>query len=187
MAQQLTWKEKLGDSIPAELGREIDSLVTMGDSAGGGLAIVTSLALRDKPAEAPVIAQCAIYPAVDLSKTYRSVEMLATGYLLTASMLQWYNLLYAAQRDHWRASPIRADLAGLPPTLVLGASLDPLIDQGRAYAAASVLAGVPTVYREAAGNIHGFLNLRLAIPSSVKDVDGLLIAFNAMIAEARAK
>jgi len=50
-----------------------------------------------------------------------------------------------------------------------------------------VLAGVPTVYREAAGNIHGFLNLRLAIPSSVKDVDGLLIAFNAMIAEARAK
>jgi len=171
---------------PAALGRGVDSLVTIGDSAGGGLAIVTSIALRDAPADVPVIAQCAIYPAVDLSKTYPSVELLASGYLLTAPMLQWYNLLYAAQRDHWRASPILADHAGLPPTLILGASLDPLIDQARAYAAASVLAGVPTVYREAAGNIHGFLNLRRAIPSSVGDVDGLLVALNAMIAEARA-
>ena len=172
---------------PAALGREIDSLVTIGDSAGGGLAIITSIALRDLPAEKPIIAQCAIYPAVDLSKTYPSVDRLAEGYLLTAPMLQWYNLLYAAQRDHWRASPILADLAGLPPTLILGASLDPLIDQSRAYAAASVLAGVPTAYREAAGTIHGFLNLRRAIPSSVKDVDGLLVALNAMIAEARAQ
>lgn len=171
---------------PDALGLTIDGLVTMGDSAGGGLAIVTSLALRDAPAAAPVIAQCAIYPAVDLSRTYPSVERLAAGYLLTAPMLQWYNLLYAAQRDHWRASPILADLAGLPPTLILGASLDPLIDQARAYAAASVLAGVPTAYREAAGTIHGFLNLRRAIPSSVQDVDGLLVALNAMIAEARA-
>jgi acetyl esterase len=174
-------------AAPASLGLEIDSLVVMGDSAGGGLAIVTSLALRDAPADVPVIVQCAIYPAVDLSKTYASTELLAEGYLLTAPMLHWYNLLYAAQRDHWRASPILADHAGLPPTLILGASLDPLIDQSRAYAAASVLAGVPTVYREAAGNIHGFLNLRRAIPSSVRDVDGLLVALNSMIAEARGK
>jgi acetyl esterase len=172
--------------MPVELGREIDGLVTLGDSAGGGLAIVTSLALRDAPAALPVIAQCAIYPAVDLSRTYPSVERLAAGYLLTAPMLQWYNQLYAAQRDHWRASPILADLAGLPPTLILGASLDPLIDQARAYAAASVLAGVPTVYREAAGTIHGFLNLRRAIPSAVNDVDGMLLALKAMITEARA-
>jgi acetyl esterase len=38
-------------------------------------------------------------------------------------------------------------------------------------------------YREAAGNIHGFLNLRRAIPSSVKDVATSLIALKALIAE----
>jgi acetyl esterase len=62
--------------------------------------------------------------------------------------------------------------AGMPPTLVLTASLDPIRDQGRAYAAACVQAGVPTVFREADGNIHGFINLRKAIPSSEEDVRG---------------
>ncbi len=172
---------------PSALGRDIDALVMMGDSAGGALAITTTIALRETPAELPVIAQCAIYPAVDLSATYPSTIALAAGYLLTAPMLHWYNKLYAAERGHWRASPLLADQAGLPATMVVGASLDPLIDQSRAYAAAAIAAGVPVIYREAAGNIHGFLNLRRAIPSSVRDVDGLLVALSSMIAEARNK
>ena len=48
----------------------------------------------------------------------------------------------------------------MPPTLVVTASLDPIRDQGRAYAAACTQAGVPTVFREATGNIHGYINLR---------------------------
>ena len=170
---------------PSAIGLQVDGLVTMGDSAGGALAITTTIALREAPAAVPVIAQCAIYPAVDLATTYLSTIALAEGYLLTAPMLHWYNKLYAAERGHWRASPLLADQAGLPPTMIVGASLDPLIDQSRAYAAATIAAGVPTIYREAAGNIHGFLNLRQAIPSSVGDVTGLLTALDAMIAEAR--
>jgi acetyl esterase len=172
---------------PHELGLDVDSLVTMGDSAGGALAITTSLGLRDAPADVPVIVQCLIYPAVDLSKTYPSTIALAEGYFLTAKMLRWFTTHYAPESSHWRASPLFADPAGLPPTLVLGASLDPLIDQVRAYAAATVLAGVPTVYREVTGMIHGFLNLRRAIPSAVGDVGGMLVALAAMIAEARGR
>ena len=44
---------------PAELGRSVTSLVLMGDSAGGNLTIVTAMALRDRPAAVPVIAQIA--------------------------------------------------------------------------------------------------------------------------------
>ena len=45
-------------------------------------------------------------------------------------------------------------------------------------------AGVPVVFREAVGNIHGFITLRKAIPSSVGDVAGFLAALKAMIVEA---
>ena len=63
-------------------------------------------------------------------------------------------------------------------------SLDPIRDQGRAYAAALAEAGVPVVFREAKGNIHGFITLRQAIPSSVGDVAGALAALKAVVAEA---
>ena len=76
---------------------------------------------------------------------------------------------------------------GMPPTLVLTASLDPIRDQGRAYAAACAQAGVPVVFREAVGNIHGFINLRKAIPSSEEDVRGCFRILKLMIEEASAK
>ena len=51
------------------------------------------------------------------------------------------------------------------------AGLDPLRDEGRAYAAATILAGVPTAYHEAQGTIHGFATFRQAIPSAQRDLE----------------
>lgn len=171
---------------PAELGLKVTGLVLAGDSAGGSLAIVTALALRDEPAAVPVLAQWAIYPATDLRTRYPSYDRFGDGYLLSKDGMLWFNESYRPDFDHWRASPLHADQTGLPPTLVVTASLDPLLDQGRAYAAACVKAGVPTIYREAAGNIHGWLNLRKAIPSSEGDLRGSLTALKALIIEAEA-
>ena len=75
----------------------------------------------------------------------------------------------------------------MPPTLILTAGLDPIRDQGRAYAAALVQAGVRTVFREATGNIHGFISLRKAIPSSDTDVRGAIEALKRIIEEAQAQ
>jgi acetyl esterase len=69
--------------------------------------------------------------------------------------------------------------------LVVTASLDPIRDQGRAYAAATIQAGVPTIFREAVGNIHGFINLRKAIPSTQADIEGCVEALKVMLAEAQ--
>jgi acetyl esterase len=44
---------------------------------------------------------------------------------------------------------------------------------------------VPLVYREARGNIHGWLTLRKAIPSSEEDLRGCIAAFATMIEEYR--
>ena len=166
-------------------GRAFNSLALAGDSAGGTLAIVTAMALRNHSAELPVIAIWPLYPAVDLRKRYPSTERLGEGYMLTLETLRWFNDQYAPDFTHWRASPRLGDQRGMPPALVVGATLDPLLDQARAYAMACIEAGVPVVYREAKGNIHGWLTLRKALPSSQEDLRGCLAAFRMMIEEYR--
>lgn len=169
---------------PAALGREATGLVLCGDSAGGNLCIVATLALRDEPAKVPVIAQWPIYPAVDGVGEYESAAAFAEGFLLDTRSMKWFTDHYGGEAESWRLNPLGADHRGTPPTLVFTAGLDPLRDQGRHYAAKLIEAGVPTVYREAKGNIHGLINLRKAIPSSEGDIHGCLAALKAMIVEA---
>lgn len=172
---------------PKELGRSVTALILVGDSAGGNLAIVTAAALRDAPASTPVIAQLPFYPATDASREYPSYTEFADGYLLTRDSMEWFMAAYQGETDHIRSSPLLGDLAGMPPAVVVTASLDPIRDQGRAYAAALAKAGVPVVFREAKGNVHGFITLRKAIPSSVGDVAGALAALKDLIVEAEAE
>lgn len=169
---------------PEPLGREVTGLVPCGDSAGGNFAIVVSLALRDEPAAVPVIAQWPIYPAADPEQGYPSYEDFGEGYLLTHDGMRWFDDCYRPGTRDWRYSPMVKTQAGMPPTFVLTAGLDPIRDQGRAYAAACAEAGVPVIFREAEGNIHGFVNLRKAIPSSQEDVRRGFDIVRLMIAEA---
>ena len=171
-------------SNPAELGRTVTALVLCGDSAGGNLTIVTAMALRDAPAKVPVIAQLPFYPATDATVEYPSYTEFAEGYLLTRDSMDWFQASYAPEATHVRASPLLGEMAGLPPAVVVTASLDPIRDQGRAYAAALARAGVPVIFREAVGNIHGFINLRKAIPSSIGDTAAALAALKGLIVEA---
>lgn len=171
-------------SSPAELGRTATSLVLSGDSAGGNLTIVTAMTLRDDPAAAPVVVQAPIYPAADMTKEYPSFGDFADGYLLTRDAMIWFADHYQAEATHVKGSPLAGDLVGLPPAVVVTASLDPIRDQGRAYASALILAGVPVTFREAVGNVHGFITLRQAIPSSQGDVAGYLAALKDAIVEA---
>lgn len=171
---------------PDALGRQVTGLILAGDSAGGTLSAVTAIALRDQQASVPLLAQWLIYPAIDLenSARYTSYQHFSEGFLLSHDAMIWFNDCYQSDMSHWRASPLRADLAGLPPTLVITAALDPLRDQGRAYAAALIEAGVETIHLEAPGIIHGFVNLRKAIPSSAEDIQKCLNLLKCVIADA---
>jgi acetyl esterase len=171
-------------SGPAVLGCGITSLVLSGDSAGGNLTIIVAAALRDQPAAVPVIVQAPIYPATDASRPYASFDAFADGYLLTREGMLWFNKHYAGDPTHPRFSPLLGDVAGLPRAVIVTAGLDPIRDQGRAYAAALAQAGVAVTFREAQGNIHGFVTLRRAIPSSQGDVAGFLTAVRAVVSEA---
>ena len=172
---------------PAELGLKVTSLVLAGDSAGGNLTIVTAQQLRDRPAAVPVIAQWPIYPVVDDAPKYQSFHDFGDGYLLTQDGMRWFADAYRATEGDVRNTPILHRQEGMPPTLLITASLDPLRDQGRAYAGELIRAGVPTVYREAVGNIHGFITLRKAIPSSSGDVAACFRILKDMVNEAEAE
>ena len=196
LAPEHPWPAGIEDSIaaarwaaasPGALGRDVTGLVTCGDSAGGNFAIIVSLALRDEPAAVPVLAQWPIYPAADPGKGYPSYEDFCEGHFLTRDGMDWFEDCYGADNQDWRYAPLLKSQAGMPPTLVVTASLDPIRDQGRAYAAACIQAGVPTIFREAEGNIHGFINLRKAVPSSAEDVKGCVAALKLLLGEAAAK
>ena len=190
LAPEHPWPAGIEDAIaaaywaagsPEALGRDVTGLITCGDSAGGNFAIIVSLALRDTPAKVPVLAQFPIYPAADPDDSYPSYTDFAQGYLLTRPGMDWFEDCYAADKKDWRYAPLVKSQAGMPPTLVITASLDPIRDQGRAYAAACIQAGVPTVFHEAKGNIHGFMNLRKAIPSAADDIKGCVAALKLLL------
>ncbi len=190
LAPEHPWPAGVEDAIaaarwvatsPAELGRQATGLVLAGDSAGGNFAIVASLALRDEPAAVPVLAQWPIYPAADPAKGYPSYEDFGQGYLLTHEGMRWFDDCYRPDKHDWRYSPLVKSQEGMPPTLVITAGLDPIRDQGRAYAAATAQAGVPTIFLEARGNIHGFINLRKAIPSSNEDIERCVDALKLLL------
>ena len=169
---------------PPELGLEVTGLITSGDSAGGNLTIVTTMALRDDPAAVPVLLQHPIYPVVTLDTDWPSMRDFADGHLLTASAMEYFSDAHAAMPGDYRSEPLNFDQSGMPPSLVTTASLDPLRDQGLAYVDRLKADGVRVEHRSADGNIHGHINLRQGIPSSQQDIEGNMAALKDMLAAA---
>ncbi len=169
----------------AAFDRNFTGLVLCGDSAGGTLTAVTALALRDRPAAVPLLAQVPIYPKVDFTRVYPSDLAFSQGYALDRADMEYFNAAYRVDPEDWRGSPLLADPAGLPPTLVITAALDPLRDNGRAYAAALAQAGVDVIYREMRGTIHGFCSYRAVIPSARDDLAEICVLAGGIIERRR--
>jgi len=163
-------------SSPVELGRTITGLILSGDSAGGNLAIVVTQALAAAPAAVPVILQAPIYPVTDDRPDHASFAQFADGFLLTADTMAWFSDGYGATPGEPRAFPIYNDHANTPPTVLVTAGLDPIRDSGRVYGAELVRAGANVTFLEFKGIIHGFVQLRKAIPSAQDDIATIFAA-----------
>ncbi|CAN5363014.1 alpha/beta hydrolase [soil metagenome] len=128
-----------------------------GDSAGGNMAAVSALRARDRGE--PLCAQILLYPVTDLTMRSESYQRNASGYMLTAETMRWFRDQYLGDTDasDWRASPLHAErLNDLAPALIVTCGLDPLCDEGAAYAARLVTAGVPVRYLPYPCQLHGF-------------------------------
>lgn len=171
----------------AVLDRNVTSLVVAGDSAGANLAAVTAAALRDRPTSVPVVAQCLICPTIGVADATLSKHDFAEGFFLTRKTIDWFNANYAAPAKSPRYDLYAADPVGMPPTLLVTAGLDPLRDEGREYATALIEAGVPVIYQEMKGNIHGCFSMSAAIPSTANDMERAFDALRLLIADERSQ
>lgn len=148
-------------------------LAVGGDSAGGNLSAVVAQARPDL-----VQAQVLVYPAVDTFGEYSSRQENAEGYFLDTPTMVWFLEQYVGSvgdldAGDIRLSPLLGDLTGVAPALVVTAELDPLRDEGNAYAAKLEAAGVAVDHVTYPGLIHGFMEMgpwSTAAAAAVDDV-----------------
>lgn len=125
-----------------------------GDSAGGWLAI--TVAARLAGLEQPVKALGLLYPAVDPRCSSGSQKAFGRGHMLTRDFMAWAWRAFATEG---MPDLTKADLSGLPPSVVITAGFDPLRDEGYALIDRARAAGVHVVAHHYPDMIHGFAGL----------------------------
>jgi acetyl esterase len=157
----LEWVLANGDT----LGADVTRVAVGGDSAGGNLAAVVSIAARDKGVS--LRHQLLVYPVTDGTFSQPSMDENAEGYLLTKASMLWFGEHYFGNGDAKdpRLSPLYVDdLSGVAPATVLTAEFDPLRDEGEAYAERLREADVPVELTRYDGMVHGFFALGMVTP-----------------------
>ncbi len=144
-------------------GADPSRLAVCGDSAGGNLAAVACQVVRDEGGPA-ISHQALLYPGTDATQSFPSIRDQARAPMLTLEQIDAYLDLYVDRsgvaRDDPLVSPLFApDLSGLPPALVQTADLDPLRDEGIAYAQRLEASGVPVRATNYVGAPHGFMSI----------------------------
>jgi len=130
-----------------DMGVEAQDIVIAGDSAGGGLTLACALSIRDTGLPLPS-ALVVLSPWTDLTNSSESMRNNADSeVMLSLAGTNNYAKLYLQGTDPRTplASPLHANLAGLPPTLIQVADIEVLYNDATRYAEASKRAGVETV------------------------------------------
>jgi acetyl esterase len=146
----LAWVRAVG---AAAYGLDAGRIAVGGDSSGGHLAAVAARRARD--AGAPVVAQVLICPVIEPTMAYPNLD----DYGLDREEMRFFWDAFAppgVDRATPDVDPSRADLAGLPPAVIITAELDVLRDEGERYANRLLGAGVPVVATRYLGLNHNF-------------------------------
>src|SRR3954453_16810796 len=150
----------------AEWGLDAMRLSVGGDSAGANLALATALLLRDTggPSLRGVLAN---YPVCDARLDTDSYRLYGHGeYGLSRERMAFYWGVYVPHdidRLDPLAAPLRGDLGGLPPVIVLQAEFDVLRSEGEALVSRLRGSGVDVEHEVYAGTVHGFLRATASV------------------------
>ena len=184
LAPEHPWPASVDDTVaalrwvataPAGLGEAPTAVAVAGDSAGGTLAALGCLRLRDEYPPALPDLQVLLYANTDLTGSQPSMREKATGWGLDAATVRFFNSQWVPDQARWsdpEVSPLHApDLSGLPSALVVSAEHDPLRDESETYARRLRDAGVQVELRREPGLIHGFMTLDEISPACAAAAD----------------
>ena len=144
-------------------------LTLIGDSGGG--AFSTTLAAyfsREQPGF--IHRLVLIYPSLDYTLNWPSVQENGAGKLLDESKIRWYFQQYFHnEEDRKQTSPLYLPLSqDFPPTLVVSGGLDPLRDENFAFVARLQAEGIPVQHVHFPGMTHAYLMLEDKVPQEAK-------------------
>jgi acetyl esterase len=143
-----------------------------GDSAGGQLAAVTLLRLRDRHGITDAFGAAVLqYGCFDLSMTPSQRLWGERNLVLSGPIIKWFSDQFLPSHDREQRrdpdiSPLFAGLTGMPPAIFTIGTADPLLDDSLFMEARWRQAGHPTELRVWPEAPHGFV----ALPMSVADV-----------------
>ncbi|WP_149264195.1 alpha/beta hydrolase [Actinomadura sp. K4S16] len=149
-----------------EFGGDPGRVAVGGGSAGGALAAAVALRARDEGGP-PLVFQMLLYPVLDDRMATPSIRTFTEPPLFNSGDVRhmWRHYLGGRTDVPAYAAPARAgDLSGLPRAYVLLPQLDPLRDEGFAYAHRLIVSGVPTELHHVPGACHGFDGIMSARP-----------------------
>jgi len=145
----------------------------MGDSAGGNLASAVALKARDNGVKLAL--QVLIYPCNERNFETQSYIDYATGYLLTTQGMKWFWEQYVqnpADNTNPYAAPMHAKtFKDLAPAVIVTAQYDPLLADSEKYAKLLQADGVPVVYKQFDGMIHGFFVMMAITKVAAESID----------------
>lgn len=163
-------------SHAADYGGDPGRLLIGGCSAGGGLSAV--LARRAVQQGGPSIRLAILLcPWLDLTMSQPSIDRFATGFDLDREFLDWFVAATAGpgcRDDDPLISPLLHPVpASHPPTVILAAECDPLVDEARLYAKRLRDAGAAVQLVDAPGMIHAFNEITHLIPGGESILEAL--------------
>ncbi|GMQ84592.1 MAG: alpha/beta hydrolase [Acidimicrobiia bacterium] len=162
-----------------------DRIVTGGESAGAHLAATAMLRLRDRHGFTGFAGAVFVYGFFDLALTASARNWGERPLVLNTDTCRWFAETYAAGADvaDPDVSPLYADLTGLPPTLIVIGTQDPLLDDSLIMGARLVTAGSDAELHVATGAAHGFTSS--SIPASDRAKAAIQDWIQRCVAEAR--
>lgn len=138
----------------------LKELSIVGDSGGG--AIATTVAMKAQfDDNINIKRQVLIYPSVDYTMSFPSIEINGTGYLLAKSKISWYfDNYFQKGEDRKNASPLFGEFTSkLPKTLIFTAEYCPLRDEGFEYAKRLKDIDIYVEHYNLENMIHTFMNM----------------------------
>lgn len=147
-------------------------LVVSGDSAGGGLTLALLLRLRDEGDPLPAGAAL-ICPWVNLVAKGGSLEHNAAFDWGHESVGNGWSAAYMAGQDpaHPHASPVFADLSGLPPLLLQVGDAELIFDQCVELHGRAVAAGLDARLAVGVDQIHDWHSFANVFPDCARPID----------------